>query len=129
MKGLACLAIVLIAGMVAAGCTTGTGFGFTKTTPVVYSDKYVALKGYIYSVKYYPEYGLLNRLPAYVVCTDHSMAEIIKADLGKGGLVVRDPALIRKLEDLKNKKGHYCTITAGKVSGTNYWEVADIQCA
>ncbi|MFA5446298.1 MAG: hypothetical protein WCX24_01320 [Candidatus Paceibacterota bacterium] len=128
VKVLACLAIVLIAGMVIAGCTMGAGFSFTKTTTVVYSEKAVILKGDLYSVKYYPEYQF-TRLPAYVVCTEYSMIEVAKADLGKRSVVVRDPALIRKLDDLKNKKGHYCEITAGKVSGTSYWEVTDIQCA
>ncbi|MDD3170174.1 MAG: hypothetical protein PHW71_00070 [Candidatus Pacebacteria bacterium] len=125
---LVCLAIVLIAGIIAAGCTMGAGFSLTKTTTVVYSEKVVALKGDLYSVEYYPEYQFTH-LPVYVVCTEYSRVKIAKADLGKRGIAVRDPALIRKLDDLKNKKGRYCEITIGKVSGTNYWEVTDIQCA
>jgi len=118
------LAVVLIASLVVCGCMNMSA---SVVPPVSYSEKHVALKGNIDLVE--AQQTPISHLPVYRVYMENGGLTIIRGELEQGGLgaiVVRSPTLIMAIEDLKNKKGHYCEITIGKVSGTDYWEVVDV---
>ncbi|GEM_PF-3015379 len=117
------LAVVLIAALVVCGCMNMSA---SFAPPVSHSNEGVMFKGVVSSVTISP-HSALNRIPAYVVSGGEAGGtDFAIGNLGDARIVIRDPLLIEKMEDLRKNPGRYCEIMAGQVTGTEYWEITDI---
>jgi hypothetical protein len=121
-KVLMCVGL-LIAALIVCGCMNMSA---SVIAPVSHSNEYVAFKGIVSSVTIRPHFSAINHHPAYVVSGRTGGMDFVIGDLGDGPIVIRDPILKGKLEDLRNNPGRYCEIKVGQVAGTKNWEVTEI---
>jgi hypothetical protein len=123
------LAIVLIANIVMCGCMN---ISASMVPAVSYSETKVVLEGTIEAVYYRPHYSTINRCPTYTIYVKKGPStyslDIIVGGLDDGYMVVRSMDIKRQLADLVEnpKTGCHCKVIAGKVVGTDDWEVTDI---